>query len=111
MILNQLSKAKQLQNLLKTSKPGILTSLLLGLVIVFAERNIYSSNIIFLWFITLLLVSLVRIRLIAFYQRRVDTNVDTTKRRLKNIRIGTLLSGILWGSIGIFLFSVNNFMI
>ena len=109
MILNQLSKAKQLQNLLKTSKPGILTSLLLGLVIVFAERNIYSSNIIFLWFITLLLVSLVRIRLIAFYQRRVDTNVDTTKRRLKNIRIGTLLSGILWGSIGIFLFSVNNF--
>ena len=109
MILNQLSKVEQFQNLLKTSKPGIFTSLLLGLVIVFAERNIFSSNIVLLWFITLLLVSLVRIRLIALYQRTVDTNVETTKRRLKNIRIGTFLSGVLWGSIGIFLFSANNF--
>ena len=101
--LKQLSKTDQLQNLLKTSKSAILISLIVGLTLVFFERNPSNSKIVFIWFVALLLVSLIRIRLINLYQRTPDTNVGIT-----NIRIGTFLSGILWGSIGILFFPSND---
>jgi len=103
-----LSQAEQLQSLLKTSKAGILTSLLLGLVLVFAERNLSNAKIILLWFVALLLVSLIRLALITAYQRATDKNVEITSIRLRNIRVGTLVSGVVWGSIGVLLFSTND---
>jgi diguanylate cyclase (GGDEF)-like protein/PAS domain S-box-containing protein len=107
--MNLLVQNEQFQNLLKTSKLGILTSLLLGLLLVFAERNISNPKIILVWFTALLLVSLIRIVLISTYQRTTDSNEVITRVRLKNMRIGTFLSGIIWGSIGVLLFSSNNF--
>lgn len=105
---NQLSQSEQLQNLLKTSKPGILTSLLLGLVLVFAERNISNPKMILIWFVTLLLVSLIRVKIIAVYQRTIEANKEIARLHLRNIRIGTFISGVLWGSIGVLLFSSND---
>jgi hypothetical protein len=106
--MDKLSKADQFQNLLKTSKLGIFTGLLLALVVVFFESNLSNPKIIFIWFITLLFVSLIRIALITLYQRTPDTNEETTNIRLKSMRISTFLSAIIWGSIGIFLFSSND---
>lgn len=106
--MNPLTQSEQLQNLLKTSKLGILTSLLLASVLVFAEKNIPNPKITLVWFVSLLLVSLIRIALMTFYQRSADTNPAVTSMRLRNMRIGTFLSGIIWGSIGVLLFSSND---
>lgn len=103
-----LAQTEQLQNLLKTSKIGILASLLLGLVIVFAEHTIYNPTIIILWYGALLLISLIRIALITVYQNATETDAIKIGVRLRNMRIGAFISGIIWGSIGILLFSSND---
>ncbi len=105
---NYLSPAEQLQNLLKTSKPGIITSLFLGLVLVFAEQNISNPKMILIWFVTLFLLSIIRITLITVYQRDTHATVEITSAHLRNIRIGTFLSGIVWGLIGVLLFTTND---
>ena len=106
--INQLLKAEQLQNLLKSSRFAILISLFLGLILIFSEWNLSNPKLIFAWFITLFLVSLIRIKLITVYQHNPSTNVETTDIRLRNIRISTFLSAILWGSIGILFFRSND---
>lgn len=106
--MNKFSQTKQLQNLLKTSKPGILTSVLLALVLVLAEQNISNPKMIFIWFVILCLLSIIRIIFITIYQHATDANIEIMTARLRNIRIGTFLSGILWGSIGVLLFSTND---
>ncbi|GEM_PF-4151449 len=104
-----LTQTEQLQNLLKTSKIGILASLLVGLVIVFAERTIYNPSIIIIWYVSLLLISLIRISLIAVYQNAAETDAIKIGVRLRNMRIGAFIAGVIWGSIGILLFSSNDF--
>lgn len=103
-------KIEQFQNLLKTSKPAIVTSLLLGLVLVFAENHITHFSLMLLWFTILLITALVRIKLINFYQQSSDFTLPIYKKRLRNIRIGTFVSGIIWGSIGVFLFTTNDIL-
>ncbi|MDD5717559.1 MAG: diguanylate cyclase [Sulfuricurvum sp.] len=103
-----LSRAEQLHNLLKTSKLGIFTSLLLALVLVLAESTLTNIKVLLIWFVTLFLVSLVRIILITLYQQIPEENIQTTAIRLRNIRIGTYISGILWGSIGVILFASSD---
>lgn len=106
--INPQLQTEQLQNLLRASKPAIITGLLLGLVLVFAEHNISNPKMIITWFILLLAVSLLRIGLLSSYQHNPDTALATLKRRLRNIRIGTFVSGIIWGSIGVLLFTTND---
>lgn len=98
----------QLQNLLKTSKTAIFISLIVGLVLIFFEQNPSNSKIILIWFAALLLVSLIRVKIITAYQRTPDVNAELSSARLRNIRIGTFLGGILWGSIGILFFPSND---
>lgn len=107
--MNLLIQAEQFQNVLKTSKIGIITSLLLGLVLLFAEQNIPNPKIIIIWFIALLLVSFVRIAFIIAYQRSVVMNSSKISIRLRNLRIGTFVSGIIWGSISVLLIYSNDF--
>ncbi|MFY9142108.1 diguanylate cyclase domain-containing protein [Sulfuricurvum sp.] len=45
--------------------------------------------------------------MITVYQRSADTNLSVSTR-LRNIRIATIMSGIVWGSISILLFSTND---
>lgn len=105
--MNPLTQAEQLHNLLKTSKFAILTSLLLGFVFLFGARNTSDQKLIIIWFAVLLLVSFIRIMMITAYQRSADTNLSVSTR-LRNIRIATIMSGIVWGSISILLFSTND---
>lgn len=106
--INELSKAEQLHNLLKTSKSAILMSLSIGLILVFAEWNFSSSKLILIWFMTLFIVSLIRIKLITIYQRTLYTNIEIVNVHLRNIRIGTFISATLWGFIGILFFHSND---
>lgn len=103
-------QSEQLQNLLNASKSAIITSLLLGMVLVFAEHNISNPKMIVTWFMILLIVSLLRIRLISAYQHNPDSTLPTHKIRLRNIRIGTFVAGIVWGSIGVLLFTTNDIL-
>jgi diguanylate cyclase (GGDEF)-like protein/PAS domain S-box-containing protein len=107
-VINRLSEANQLRNLLKTSKPAIFIGLLLGLILIFSERHLPNAKLMLIWFVILFIVSLMRIRLITVYQRTAVTNVAITNIRLRNIRIYTFLSGIIWGSIGIVFFHSND---
>lgn len=108
--INPQLKIEQFQNLLKASKPAIVTSLLLGLVLVFAEHNVSNPKMMLIWFVILLIISLIRIKLINTYQHTHDSTVPIYKIRLRNIRIGTFVSGILWGSIGVLLFTTNDIL-
>jgi hypothetical protein len=92
-----------------TSKPGILTSILLALLLISVETNPANSKMIWGWFIILLLVSVVRFWLLTHYQHSIKSNNNSTHNHLRNIRIGTLLSGALWGAVGIIIFASNDF--
>ncbi|MDD5117631.1 MAG: PAS domain S-box protein [Sulfuricurvum sp.] len=63
---------------------------------------------IIIWYVVLLAVSLLRIKLITSYQYNTDTSLITLNRHLKNLRIGTFASGMVWGSIGVLLFTTND---
>jgi PAS domain S-box-containing protein len=107
--INSLSQTEQYKNLIMTSKPGILTSLLLALLLVSVETNTANSNIVMTWFIILILVSSIRVWLLTTYQRTAEHNEILTKKHLKYMRIGTLTSGALWGVIGALIFASNDF--
>lgn len=107
--INSISSTDQLQNLLKASKSGIFTSLLVALVLVAAQINLSNQKIILLWFAALFLVSLLRIALITRYQRTTDANLTVSSVRLRNLRIGAFIAAAIWGSIGVALFSLNDF--
>ncbi|MCK9373707.1 MAG: diguanylate cyclase [Sulfuricurvum sp.] len=79
------------------------------MVLIFGERNLSDPKTLILWFLALVLVSFLRISLISAYQRSADTTVSDTRLRLRNIRIGTFVSGTIWGAIGFLLFSSNDF--
>ncbi|MDD4854440.1 MAG: EAL domain-containing protein [Sulfuricurvum sp.] len=106
--MNTRRQAQQLQNLLKSSKIGIILSLLLGLALIFIQSSVTNPKIVSAWFLLLLLVSLVRITLIILYQRSTEPDTAVMHMHLRNIRIGTLISGMIWGSSGILLFSAHN---
>ncbi|MDD2267357.1 sensor domain-containing diguanylate cyclase [Sulfuricurvum sp.] len=49
-----------------------------------------------------------RIRLIDSYLHHADKTYPTLKKRLRTIRIGTFISAIIWGSIGVLLVTTND---
>jgi len=106
--MNTRIQAEQLQNLFKSSKIGIVLSLLLGVALVFVQSSVTNPKIVSAWFLLLLFVSLLRITLIVLYQRSTELDAAVMHIHLRNIRIGTLVSGMIWGSAGILLFSANN---
>ena len=108
-IINFQVESEHLKILLNSSKIGVISSLLLGLVLMYAERNIDNSQVVIIWFVFLFLISLIRISIITAYQNTPDTNAIFTRQRLRNLRIATLVSAVIWGSIGVLLFSSSDF--
>lgn len=107
--INTRVEAEQLQNLLKSSKTGILLSLLLGLSLVLIYQTSSNSlDYISIWFILLLFAALYRIVLIIKYQRLVNVAPVVVSVRLRNMRLGAFVSGMIWGLAGILFFSANN---
>lgn len=107
--MNSLAQTEQLRNLLKSSRFGVLSSLLLGLVLVLGEQSPSNHPILIFWYAALLAVSVLRIMLISTYQRSENATVGETRLRLRNIRLATFASAIVWGAIGLLLFSSNDF--
>ncbi len=101
-------ESARLKHLFSTSKPALITSVLLASILAFTVRNEISSYVIAIWYCLLLLVSLARASLLILYKRQKFEDYSTTHTWLMRFRLGVLLSAIVWGSIGYLMFPVSN---
>ncbi len=101
-------ESARLKHLFSTSKPALITSVFLASILAFTERNEISFLVVAVWYSVLLLVSTARAVLLFFYERNNFEDHPTTRKWLMRFRLGVLLSAIVWGSIGYFMFPVSN---
>jgi hypothetical protein len=91
----------------RQSKIGILATVVNASILVFILWEQITHWILTLWYIIILLVSLIRYILNERFLGRADPSQDI---RLwgQLLKVGLAISGVLWGATGIFLFPVHS---
>ncbi len=99
--------AERIGLLYKNAPLGIVATLINAIVLVFILRNVVSHRMLAVWSVCILLVSIARlVQLYRFW--RVPRESSDVSRWGKWFIIGLALSGIIWGSAGIFLYPVES---
>ena len=99
--------AELVRQLHKHAPIGIAATLLNSLVLVFVLRGVIAHAVLLIWFATIAITTLLRYTQLRRFQRLAITS-DEPRRLYVRLIFGMLLSGVLWGSAGIFLFAVDS---
>jgi PAS domain S-box-containing protein len=99
--------AELVRQLYKHAPIGIAATLLNSAILVAVQWKVISHSVLLLWFATITITTLVRYSLIYRFQR-VATAIREPGRFYAQLIFGLGLSGILWGSAGIFLFAAES---
>ena len=81
-------------------------AVLAAVATVFLYRS-QSLPVLFSWFLAQLLLSAWRLSVIRDFRRR-DRRGESTRPQMRLVRVGCLLSGILWGSLALFRFDATD---
>jgi PAS domain S-box-containing protein len=99
--------AELVRQLYKHAPIGIAATLLNSAILVAVQWKMISHSVLLLWFATIAITTLVRYGLIYRFQR-VATALQEPGRFHSQLIFGLGLSGILWGSAGVFLFAAES---
>jgi signal transduction histidine kinase len=91
----------------RQSKIGILATVVNASILVFILWEQITHWILTLWYIIILLVSLIRYILNKRFLGQADPSQDI-RRWGQLLKVGLAISGLLWGATGIFLFPVHS---
>ena len=97
--------AAQLQQLQLSNNRSLITSALLGLILVYVQSDVISANIIFIWLALLGLATIFRITLVEFYKKYPTNDFITLRARLNKYRVGVLFASLVWGSTAFVMFA------
>lgn len=95
--------AEQVRLLFDNVPPGLFAGLLNAGILVFVQRSVIEFRVLTLWFAAIFILSAVRY-LMWFVYRRTEFVPAAAPRWGRLFMTGTALSGIVWGSAGVFLF-------
>lgn len=104
---DSLLSKEQLRLLHQGLPTSFIANLFLATLLLFVQWPVIDHDVLNLWFIALLLVLMVRISFYLSYQRQ-SVSIDNAARLLSQFRMSVLLSGIVWGTAGIWLFPPDN---
>lgn len=96
--------AAQFQQLLVSNNRSLITSALLGLILVYVQSDVIPANIIFIWLVLLGLATVFRISLVEFYKKSPTDDFITLRARLNKYRVGVLFASLVWGSTAFVMF-------
>jgi len=99
--------AEQVRQLHKQAPIGVVTTPIVSLIVIIVLWKVSPHWILITWFSAILLVSIPRYLLIVKFLGSSQTHAQT-HRYSTWFNIGAALSGIVWGSTGIFLLPVNS---
>jgi signal transduction histidine kinase len=99
--------AEQIRLLYRNAPLGLIATLINSAVLVFILRSVVPHWVLTTWFVCILLVSIARFVQLSWF-RRVPPESSDVGRWGTWFVIGLALSGIIWGSAGIFLYPVES---
>jgi signal transduction histidine kinase len=99
--------AEQVRLLYRNAPLGLIATLINSAVLVFILRNVVPHWVLGTWLVCILLVSIVRFVQLSRF-RRVPPESSDVGRWGTWFVVGLGLSGIIWGSAGIFLYPVES---
>lgn len=99
--------AEQVRHLYGNAPAGLLATAINSLVLVIIQRNVISQRILILWLALLFLINLPRYLDIRRFQL-ASPKVSEADHWSKRFIVGLALSGMAWGSAGIFLFPIES---
>jgi diguanylate cyclase (GGDEF)-like protein/PAS domain S-box-containing protein len=102
------TQTAQLEQMLAVSRTSIIASALLALALAYMQREVIPPQIVAPWLCLLLLLTLFRAALVYTYQKHPTDSPVATHKRLLLLRIGILITGLVWGSAGILLFPPHD---
>jgi len=105
---NSAIKLAQLNQLLSVSIAPLLISIVLAALLTYIQRDVIDVLILTLWFLSVALISLLRVVLIISYQRSSTQESLEIQKRLWYFRLGVVISGITWGTAGIALYPIGS---
>ena len=98
----------KMRHLLEGTNGSIIIGSTLAFVLAYIQREVVALSVIMAWLSLIIIVAISRIAQVISYKcYPVEEHSDNLTRLMK-FRLGTLISGLAWGSAGIFLFSENN---
>jgi signal transduction histidine kinase len=99
--------AEQVRLLYGNALVGLIATLINAPVLVFILRSVVPHRVLTTWLVCIVLISIARLVQLAWFRRVPPESSDVGRWGTRFI-IGLALSGIIWGSAGIFLFPVES---
>jgi len=103
----QLLHTEQIRQIYKRTPIGIIASLLNSFILIIILWKVVSHSILILWFAAVISTSFFRYLLFLKFCHSSQTLFETGNQN-KWLNISLAISGIVWGSAGIFLFSASS---
>ena len=107
--LNEIQRlyAVQVKQLYKHTPIGIIATLINSLILVFLLWKVIPHSVLITWFTAIFTISFLRCLLFFKFRRSSQTPAEVDSRDMWFI-VSMAFSGIVWGSVGIFLFPINS---
>ena len=97
----------QIKLLYAQSGMGMIASVVNSLILTFILWNVISHKVLLIWLTCIFFITFIRYVSIRRYSK-VSIGYRETDLWAKRFTVGIVLSGICWGSAGVFLFPVNS---
>lgn len=99
---------EQMRQLFSASTMSLTGSILLAIILAYAQLNVINPKVVITWCLAVVLISLGRAVLVRSYLNKPTDELKIISSRVKNYRIFIFFSAIIWGSAGFLLFPANN---
>lgn len=100
--------AAQFQQLLDSNNRSLITSGLLGLILVYMLSNVIPISNVAIWLLLLFASSIIRIVLAESYKKHPVLNEKILRRRFIAYRAGVMSSALVWGYSAFILYAESN---
>ncbi len=101
------AEKEHMRQLFAASNMSLISSIILAVILAYAQRDVIALPTVLAWFILLALVSLAR-AILVYVCNRTPAPDGHLPRRMAAFRLLLLLAGIVWGSAGFLLFPEHD---
>lgn len=98
-------QAEKLVQILQINSKTLVANALVAMVLAYMMRNVIPNHILLAWLGAILLLNVARVFACRYWISRSQTEPASVNNSLKQFRLGVILSGLLWGSVGLLIFT------
>ena len=98
-------QAERLTQALQINEKTLVANALLAMVLAYMLRSVISPSILWSWLAAILLVNVARGFMGRYWVSYTQVEPALVSSRLKKFRFGVLISGLLWGLVGLLIFT------